>query len=681
MNFEQLGLGANTLRALQQLGFTEPTPIQEQAIPLLLAGDIDLLGLAQTGTGKTAAFAIPIIEKINFDTKNPQALILCPTRELCLQITADIEKYTAFEPGIRAVAIYGGASISTQIRELRRGVQIIVATPGRMIDVIDRGEVKFNDVKTVVLDEADEMLNMGFKESINQILSNTPEEKNTWLFTATMPRDIKIITKKYMKDPVEVSVSVNKGNDNIDHEYYVVNPRDRYKALKRIVDFNPEIFGIVFCRTKNETKDIADMLIKDGYNSDALHGDLTQQQRDVVMGRYRDRSLQLLIATDVAARGIDVSNVTHVINFALPDDIENYTHRSGRTARAGKKGIAISLVTKRETQKIYELERMLERKFISKNVPTGDEVCEIQLLSLIAKAKAVEVNEEQMAPFMDKITAEFEEMSKEEVIKRFAALEFNRFLDYYKNADDMNTKDRSSTDGRRERTETGAPIAQSGFTRFFINLGSLDNVRRGDLLRIVCDASNIKGTSVGRIDMKDKFSFFEVENEFKTNIIEGTKGLNYQGRTLRVDEAGEARSSERGERTDRSGGSGFGARREYGGNREGGFGGGRSGGNREGGFGGNRGGGFGGNREGGFGGRSGGNREGGYGGGNRSGGFGGNREGGYGGNRERNSGGNREGGFGGNRENSFSGNREERKPFNADEQPKKRENKFPYSLD
>lgn len=651
MNFEQLGLGANTLRALQQLGFTEPTPIQEQAIPKLLAGDIDLLGLAQTGTGKTAAFAIPIIEKINFDTRNPQALILCPTRELCLQITADIEKYTAFEPGIRAVAIYGGASISTQIRELRRGVQIIVATPGRMIDVIDRGEVKFSDVKTVVLDEADEMLNMGFKESINQILSNTPEEKNTWLFTATMPKDIKIITKKYMKDPVEVSVSVNKGNDNIDHEYYLVNPRDRYKALKRIVDFNPDIFGIVFCRTKNETKDIADMLIKDGYNSDALHGDLTQQQRDVVMGRYRERSLQLLIATDVAARGIDVSNVTHVINFALPDDIENYTHRSGRTARAGKKGISISLVTKRETQKIYELERMLERKFISRNVPTGDEVCEIQLLSLIAKAKAVEVNETQMAPFMDKIMSEFEEMSKEEVIKRFAALEFNRFLDYYKNADDISMKDRNSSEGRRERTEFGAPIAQSGFTRFFINIGSLDNIRRGDLLRIVCDASNIKGTSVGRIDMKDKFSFFEVENAFKSNIIEGTKGLSYQGRSLRVDEAGEGRSSERSDRGERSGsGGGFQRRerKEFSGGREGGFG----GGSRSGGFGGGRSGGF----------SGGGNRSGGFGGGNREGGFGGNR-----------SGGSRDGGFG--------GNRDDRKSFSSDDKPKKRENKFPYSLD
>lgn len=556
--FEQLGLSPDTLRALAELGFVSPTPIQEQSIPKLLEADIDLLGLAQTGTGKTAAFALPILEKIDHKLNKPQALILCPTRELCLQITSDIEKFSQFYTNTRSVAVYGGASISMQIRDLRRGVQIIVATPGRMIDIIERGEVNFDHVKVLVLDEADEMLNMGFKESINQILSNTPDEKNTWLFTATMPKDIKQITKKYMRNPLEVSVSVNKGNDNIEHQYYLINPRDRYAVLKRIVDFNPDIFGIVFCRTKNETKDVADMLIRDGYNSDSLHGDLTQQQRDIVMKRYRERSLQLLIATDVAARGIDVSDVTHVINYALPDDAENYTHRSGRTARAGKKGISIALITKREMQRLYEVERMVEKKFEKINVPNGREVCEKQLLSLIHRAKEVEINEEEIAPFMDKVNLEFENLSKEEVIKRFASMEFNRFLDYYRDAHDLNLReDRGPRErgesgkferGSREqnvrpRNESGGILPQSGYVRFFINAGSLDKLQKGDLLRLICDSSGVKGQSIGRIDMKDKFSFFEIESKFKMDIIKNLQGLELEGRSLRVDVASENGSS------------------------------------------------------------------------------------------------------------------------------------------
>lgn len=567
MTFEELGLSPKTLRALHELNFTTPTPIQEQAIPKLLEGDIDMLGLAQTGTGKTAAFSLPILEKIDGNSKKPQALILCPTRELCMQITKDIEKFSQFTPEIRTVAVYGGASISMQIRDLRRGVQIIVATPGRMIDIIERGEVNFEQVKILVLDEADEMLNMGFKESINQILSNTPDEKCTWLFTATMPKDIKVITKKYMKNPIEVSVSVNKGNENIEHQYYIINPRDRYAAVKRIVDFYPDIFGIVFCRTKNETKDVADMLIKDGYNSDSLHGDLTQQQRDIVMKRYRDKSLQLLIATDVAARGIDVSDVTHVINYALPDDAENYTHRSGRTARAGKKGISIALVSKREINKIYELERIVEKKFVKVNVPTGPEVCQNQLLALIHRAHQVEVNEEQLAPFMDQINKEFEDMSKEDVIKRFASMEFNRFLEYYRDARDLNMSggdfgrtergtserggrserfsDRNERSGGRERSprgEGGTIYPQTGYDRFFINIGNLDKVNKGDLLRLICDNSNVRGGSIGRIDMKDKFSFFEVESKFKKEIVESLKSISYNGRSLRIDLASEGTS-------------------------------------------------------------------------------------------------------------------------------------------
>jgi ATP-dependent RNA helicase DeaD len=587
MTFEQLGLSPKTLRALAEMNFTIPTPIQEQAIPKLLEADIDLLGLAQTGTGKTAAFALPILEKIDGSNRKPQALILCPTRELCMQITKDIEKFSSMTPEIRTVAVYGGASISMQIRDLRRGVQIIVATPGRMIDIIERGEVNFEQVKIVVLDEADEMLNMGFKESINQILSNTPDEKNTWLFTATMPKDIKIITKKYMRNPLEVSVSVNKGNENIDHQYYVINPRDRYAAVKRIVDFYPDIFGIVFCRTKNETKDVADMLIKDGYNSDALHGDLTQQQRDIVMNRYREKSLQLLIATDVAARGIDVSDVTHVINYALPDDAENYTHRSGRTARAGKKGISISLVSKREMHKINELERIVSKKFEKVNVPTGAEVCQNQLLALIHRAHQVEVNEEQLAPFMDQINAEFADMSKEDVIKRFASMEFNRFLEYYQDSRDLNQggelsrsergpiRERSERFGG-ERSERGAPrergdrgerggtiYPQTGYDRFFINIGNLDNITKGDLLRIVCDHTNVRGGSIGRIDMKDKFSFFEVESKFKKDIVSGMKNINHNGRSLRIDLASEgtSMSGTGGDRPASFGGSRFGDKR------------------------------------------------------------------------------------------------------------------------
>ena len=675
MNFEQLGLSEATLKALNKLGFTEPTPIQEQSIPALLADDIDLLGLAQTGTGKTAAFALPIIEKLDANNKSPQALILCPTRELCLQITSDIEKFTAFSPEIRTVAIYGGASIVTQIRELRRGVQIIVATPGRMIDVIDRGEVRFGDIKIVVLDEADEMLNMGFKESINQILSKTPDEKNTWLFTATMPKEIKMITKKYMDNPMEVQVSVNKGNDNIEHEFYLVNARDKYNALKRLVDYNPDIFGIVFCRTKNETKEIADQLIRDGYNSDALHGDLTQQQRDIVMNRYRERSLQLLIATDVAARGIDVSDVTHVINYALPDDLESYTHRSGRTARAGKKGVSIAIITKKDIGKINEIERMIGKKFVKSTVPTGFDVCEKQLFSIIDKAKAVEVNEEQMEPYMAKINEAFEGLEKEEIIKRFASLEFNRFLDYYKNSQDLNMSDTA----RRERGEgeRGAPQAQPGFTRFFINVGDMDDLRRGDLLKFVCDNSNVKGTAVGKIDMKGMYSFFEVESAFQGQILSGLKGLTMNGRSVRVDVAGaegtgggERRSGGfGGERRERSGGYGGGERRS------GGYGDRRSGGGDRGSFGGER-------RERSDRGSFGGERR--SGGGDRNSSFGGER-------RERSDrgsfgGGDRNRSYGNNdRSSSFETNRnagfDKKESSSSADKPKRRENKFPYSLD
>src|SRR5690606_23835926 len=415
--FIELGIRHDIVNAITELGFENPTPIQEQAVPVLLAGSNDFVGLAQTGTGKTAAFGLPLLELLDFSQKQPQALILCPTRELCLQISKDIEKFAKNLPDVHVVAVYGGANIGDQLRQIRRGVQIVVATPGRMLDIIGRKAIDFSNVRYVVLDEADEMLNMGFQEDINDILSTTPEEKKTWLFSATMPTEVRRIAKNYMTDPVELTMGTkNTGNVNIEHEYYLVRARDKYAAFKRIVDFNPDIFGIVFCRTKVETQEIAEALIKDGYNADALHGDLSQQQRDKVMKRYRERSLQLLIATDVAARGIDVNDVTHVINFSLPDEIENYTHRSGRTARAGKTGISLSLVNIKEQSKIRHLEKVIGKSFERKQVPQGTEVCEKQLFAMIDKVHNVEVNQEQITPFLPSIMESMQDLSKEEII-------------------------------------------------------------------------------------------------------------------------------------------------------------------------------------------------------------------------------------------------------------------------
>lgn len=584
MNFRELGLSERILKALDELNFETPTPIQEQSIPLLLADGIDLMGLAQTGTGKTAAFGIPILEKIDVSIKTPQALVLCPTRELCLQITSDIQKYSKYCDNLRTVAVYGGASIGAQIKELRRGVQIVVATPGRMIDIIERGEVNFEAIKVIVLDEADEMLNMGFKESINEILSNTPTEKNTWLFTATMPNEIRQISKKYMKNPIEVKVSVNTGNVNIEHEYYVVKSVNKYLALKRLVDYNPDIFAIVFCNTKIDTKEIADMLIRDGYNSDALHGDLTQQQRDIVMNRYREKSLQILVATDVAARGIDVSNVTHVINYQLPDDIESYTHRTGRTGRAGKTGVAMNLILSRDVYKIREIEKLIGKRLLKCEIPNGFDVCEKQLFSLVHKVHNVEVNDELISPYLEKIYAEFNEMSKEEVIRRFASLEFNRFLDYYKDANDLNEMGRDKQTNKVENN--------GAYQRFFINIGSLDDLMRGDLLRVICDTTGINGASVGRIDMKGMFSFFEVEIALVDQVMDGFKqNVQVKGRSVRIEKAS-AQTGGGGGRDDRGGDRGGerrGGERSYGGgNRRSGGDrrdGGRSGGGDRGGYG------------------------------------------------------------------------------------------------
>ena len=424
LTFKELVSDEKMLRALEELGFEHPTPVQEQAIPQLLTGERDFIGLAQTGTGKTAAFGIPLLTVLDFHSMDSQALILAPTRELCVQITNDIKKYSKFMPAVNVVAVYGGASIDTQIRQIRKGAQIIVATPGRLIDLIGRKAIKLQTVGFIVLDEADEMLNMGFQEDIDEILSHTPEEKKIWLFSATMPREVRAIAANYMSDPFELTVGrKNESAENIEHYYYVMHERDRYAALKRILDAEPEIFGIIFCRTKMDTQHVAENLIKDGYNADALHGDLSQQQRDKVMGRYRQRVLQLLIATDVAARGIDVNDITHVIHYNLPDESENYTHRSGRTARAGKSGISIALINIREQGKIHQIEKKINRKFHLGKIPSAVDVCEQQLLNLVKKIRSVEVNEKGISKYMIPVLQELEDMSKEELIQRKVNIE------------------------------------------------------------------------------------------------------------------------------------------------------------------------------------------------------------------------------------------------------------------
>lgn len=575
--FLELGIREEVVKAISELGFEKPSEIQEKAIPALLTGSDDFVGLAQTGTGKTAAFGLPLLEQLDFSQKHPQALVLCPTRELCLQISKDLEKYAKYIDNVHVVAVYGGANISDQLRQIRRGVQIVVATPGRMLDIIGRNAIDFSNVRYVVLDEADEMLNMGFQEDINNILSETPEDKKTWLFSATMPKEVRRIAQNYMTDPFELTVGTkNTGNANIEHQYYLIKAKDKYAAFKRIVDYYPEIFGIVFCRTKIETQEIAEALIKDGYNADSLHGDLSQQQRDKVMKRYRERNLQLLIATDVAARGIDVNDVTHVINFSLPDEVENYTHRSGRTARAGKTGISISLINVKEMSKIRHIEKIIGKSFERKQVPQGPEVCEKQLFAIVDKLHNVDVNEEQISPYLPNIEASLQDLSKEEIIKRFASLEFNRFLDYYQNAPDLNIearetrgdRDRNGERGGRDR-DRGSRPGSKGFTRLFINLGSVDEFSRGDMLGFICNNTRLSGKSIGKIDLKGVYTFFEVQDGEVEKVFQGFRDVDFNGRQVRVEVSGEGRSSssDRGGRSDRGRARGGDRERRSGGDR------------------------------------------------------------------------------------------------------------------
>lgn len=562
-SFESLGLSGALVESVLQIGFEIPTPIQEKAIPELLKGNRDFVGLAQTGTGKTAAFGLPLLELVDENSRDTQALVLAPTRELGLQITSDLENFSEKFKVFNIVAVYGGSSISEQIRKVKKGAQIIVATPGRLIDLIDRKAINLGSIKYVVLDEADEMLNMGFKEDLDKILSFTPETKQTWLFSATMPREVKAIMKNYMTDPFELTVGEkNTGNVNIEHNYVLVQERDKYPALKRILDDNPDIFGLIFCRTRIDTQRIAEMLMKDGYNADALHGDLTQQQRDRVMMKFRQRSLQILVATDVAARGIDVEDITHVIHMNIPDEMEFYTHRSGRTARAGKKGISIAMISRRELGKVKQLEKVLHSPFKRMMIPTGPQVCQRQLLALMHKVREVKVNEDEISEFLPAVYEELKDVSKADLIKRFASIEFNRFLDYYRNAPDLNLDNRKGSDSGTDRNFSGS--------RFFINLGKMDGLEKGDLLALIDDVTGVDGKEIGKIDLKGAYSFFETSNEKADDIIKGFNEIEYKGRQVRVEATGR-KAAERTEsgRDFKRGKPSFGAKPRFGDNKYG----------------------------------------------------------------------------------------------------------------
>lgn len=564
--FQELGLQESLVRAIDDMGFETPSEVQEKAIPLLLAEDIDLVALAQTGTGKTAAFGFPLIQKIDPSAKQTQGLILSPTRELCLQITNELKSYSKYE-NVNVVAIYGGASISDQARQVKRGAQIIVATPGRMQDMINRNMVDITNIDYCVLDEADEMLNMGFYEDITSILKDTPKEKNIWLFSATMPREVARIAKEFMKDPQEITVGhKNSASKTISHEFYVVGGRDRYNALKRLSDANPDIFSVIFCRTKRDTQSVAEKLVEDGYNAAALHGDLSQAQRDGVMKSFRGRQIQMLVATDVAARGIDVDDITHVINYQLPDEIETYTHRSGRTGRAGKNGTSIVIVTKSEMRKIGSIERIIKQKFEEKTIPSGMEICEIQLLHLANKIKDVEADS-TIDNYLPAINELLSDIPKEDLIKKVISVEFNRFLNYYKKAQDINS---SSAGGDR-----GA-VPSDGSVRFFLNLGERDGFDWMSLKDFVRDTVDLGRDDLFKVDVKEGFSFFNTDAAVAERVMEVLNAAQHNGRSVNVEISKSGGGGRRRDHNGRSGGrsgggGGFKKRRDGGGQRDGGF--------------------------------------------------------------------------------------------------------------
>ncbi len=565
--FEELGVAPSIIRAISEMGYESPMPVQEEVIPYLLGNDNEVIALAQTGTGKTAAFGLPILQRIDIKNTQPQAVILCPTRELCLQIADDLNDYSKYIDELKILPVYGGSSIESQIKALRRGVHIVVATPGRLIDLINRKTVNLQLVKNVILDEADEMLNMGFTDSIDAILAVIPADRNMLLFSATMPAGIANITKKYMRSPKEIVIGKkNEGAKNVRHVYYMVNAKDKYLVLKRIADNNPNIYGIVFCRTRKETQEIADLLIKDGYNADSLHGDLSQQQRDYVMNKFRIRNLQLLIATDVAARGLDVDDLTHVINYGLPDEIESYTHRSGRTGRAGKTGTSISIIHTKEKHKVRDIERKINKTFEQGTIPTGKEICQKQLFSFVDKIEKVKVNEEEIAEIMPSIYRKLDWLDKEDVIKRLISIEFNRMIDYYQGADDIEIpQERGGAFEKRERggsDRRSSGGSEKGFARLFINVGKMDGMRPPELISLL--NSNVPGrmVEIGRIDLMKNFSFFEVRKEDKERVVKALDKKDAFGRRIAV-EVAQPSQPERESRGGFGGNGAGGGRRDY----------------------------------------------------------------------------------------------------------------------
>ena len=534
--FAKLGLEENLLKAIQDMGFETPSEVQEKAIPILLEKDTDIVSLAQTGTGKTAAFGFPMLQKINVESRTTQGLILSPTRELCLQITNEIKNYGKYCKGLNVVAVYGGASISEQARDIKKGAQIIVATPGRMKDMIGRRMIDISKIEYCVLDEADEMLNMGFYEDITEILSYSPEEKSTWLFSATMPKEVATIAKKFMYQPIEITVGgKNMGAENVSHEYYLVNARDRYQALKRLADANPSIFSVIFCRTKRDTQKVAELLIEDGYSAGALHGDLSQNQRDLVMKSFRTRQIQMLVATDVAARGIDVDDITHVINYQLPDEIETYTHRSGRTGRAGKTGVSMVIVSKSENRKIHAIEKIIQKKFIAKEVPSGIEICEVQLFHLANKIKETEINHE-IDTYLPNINEVLETFSKEELIKKVFSVEFTRFYNYYKKAKNLNVNAGDMSEGSKDTV------------RYFINIGGKDDFDWMSLKDFLKEMLGLDKDELYKVDVKESFSFFNTDSKHQELVMDFFKEFELEGRRVSVEISKDTGRGRRGRR-------------------------------------------------------------------------------------------------------------------------------------
>ena len=563
--FEELGVNENIRRAIEELGFEHPMPVQEEVIPYLLGNKNDVIALAQTGTGKTAAFGLPLLQKVNAQDRATQAIVLSPTRELCVQIADDLKDFSKYIDGMHIVPVYGGADIRPQIRAIKHGTQVIVATPGRLVDLINRGVMELEKVNNVVLDEADEMLNMGFSDSINAIFEQLPEDRNTLLFSATMSREVEKVAKSYLHDYKEMVVgSRNEGAEHVNHIYYLVHSKDKYLALKRIVDFHPRIFAIIFCRTKAETQEVADKLIKDGYNAEALHGDLSQQQRDLTMQKFRQHTVQLLVATDVAARGLDVDDLTHVINYGLPDDIESYTHRSGRTGRAGKKGTSISIIHIKEKWKVRQIEKQIGKDFIDGELPKSEEICKKQLFKVMDDIMKTDVDEDQIAPYMADIMRQFEYVDKEDIIKKMVTVTFGRFLDYYQHAPEIEkpVAGKGSRSERGERSTRGKVsngrrqhVAEEGFRRLFINLGKSDGFYPGEIMQYL--NKHVHGRQeVGHIDLLQKFSYIEVPEDDAQKVMKALNGTTYKGREVRcndADETGHGRSNSRMSRGERGG--------------------------------------------------------------------------------------------------------------------------------